>query len=140
MTLPRPLSALAPDDRRRKLPNLRRKLLNLGLQGGGAHGAFTWGVLEALLERDGFSFDGVSGASAGAINAIALAAGLMEGGPAGARAKLAAVWEAIAGATPAALLPAAGLPTDAWLGIATRVVSPYQFNPFDFDPLRHVLT
>jgi NTE family protein len=117
----------------------RRKPLNLGLQGGGAHGAFTWGVLDALLEREEVAFDGVSGASAGAINAVALAAGFMEDGRAGARAKLAAVWEAIAGTT-AALLPAAGLPTEAWLGIATRMVSPYQFNPFDVDPLRHVLT
>ena len=63
--------APAPDDR-------RRKSLNLGLQGGGAHGAFTWGVLDALLESDGLAFDGISGASAGAINAVALAAGLME--------------------------------------------------------------
>ena len=115
MPLPRPLLALGPDDR-------RRKPLNLGLQGGGAHGAFTWGVLDALLECDGLSFDGISGASAGA------------------RAKLTAVWQAIAGTTPAALLPATGLPTDAWLGIASRMVSPYQFNPFDVDPLRHVLT
>jgi NTE family protein len=133
MPLPRPLSALGLGDR-------RRKSLNLGLQGGGAHGAFTWGVLDALLERDGLAFDGVSGASAGALNAVALAAGLLEDGRAGARAKLAAVWQAIAGAMPAALLPATGLPTDAWLGIATRMVSPYQFNPFDVDPLRHVLT
>jgi len=134
MPLPRPLS-LAPGDGR------RRKSLNLGLQGGGAHGAFTWGVLDALLERADVSFDGVSGASAGALNAVALAAGLMEDGRSGARAKLAAVWEGIAGTmTPAALLPATGLPTDSWLGIATRMMSPYQFNPFDVDPLRHVLT
>jgi NTE family protein len=132
MPLLRPLSP-APEVR-------RRKPLNLGLQGGGAHGAFTWGVLDALLEREDVAFDGVSGASAGALNAVALAAGLLEDGRAGARAKLAAVWEAIAGTTTAALLPAAGLPTEAWLGIATRMMSPYQFNPFDVDPLRHVLT
>src|SRR5262249_46400945 len=113
---------------------------NLALQGGGAHGAFTWGVLDALLEREHLSFDGVSGASAGAINAVALAAGLLEDGRLGARAKLAAVWQAIAGTTPAVLLPAAGLPTDAWFGIAARLMSPYQFNPFDLNPLRHVLT
>src|SRR5262245_16827036 len=133
MPLPRPLLSAGPAAR-------RRKPLNLGLQGGGAHGAFTWGVLDALLERDDLSFDAVSGASAGAINAVALAAGLLEDGRAGARAKLAAVWEGIAGATPAVLLPAVGLPTDTWLGLATRMVSPYQFNPFDVDPLRHVLT
>ena len=133
MPLPRPLLSAGSDAR-------RRKPLNLGLQGGGAHGAFTWGVLDALLERADLSFDAVSGASAGAINAVALAAGLLEDGRAGARAKLAAVWGAIAGATPAALLPAVGLPAEAWLGIATRMISPYQFNPFDVDPLRHVLT
>jgi NTE family protein len=133
MLLLRPRLALGPDDR-------RRKPLNLALQGGGAHGAFTWGVLDTLLECDDLAFDGISGASAGAINAVALAAGLMEGGRAGARAKLAAVWQAIAGTTPAALLPSTGLPTDAWLGIASRMMSPYQFNPFDVDPLRHVLT
>ena len=132
---PRPRSLLGfGSDRRRRTP------LNLGLQGGGAHGAFTWGVLDALLEREDLAFDAVSGASAGALNAVALAAGLLEDGRAGARAKLAALWEAIAGAIPAALLPAAGLPGDAWLGIATRMMSPYQFNPFDVDPLRHVLS
>jgi len=120
-------------------PRRCRRPLNLGLQGGGAHGAFTWGVLDALLEREDLAFDAVSGASAGAINAVALAAGLLEDGRAGARAKLADVWGAIAGATPAALLPVAGLPSDAWLGLATRMLSPYQFNPFDVDPLRHVL-
>jgi len=118
----------------------RNRYLNLALQGGGAHGAFTWGVLDALLELEYLSFDGVTGASAGAINAVALAAGLMEDGRPGARAKLAAMWQAIAGTTPAVLLPAAGLPTDAWFGIATRLMSPYQFNPFDLNPLRQVLT
>jgi NTE family protein len=134
-SLPRPRSLLAFGSNRR-----RGKPLNLGLQGGGAHGAFTWGVLDALLEREDIAFDAVSGASAGALNAVALAAGLLEDGRAGARVKLAALWEAIAGAIPAALLPPAGLPSDAWLGIATRMMSPYQFNPFDVDPLRHVLT
>jgi hypothetical protein len=80
--------------------NGRSKALNLGLQGGGAHGAFTWGVLDALLAEDGLRFDGVSGASAGAINAVALAAGLLENGAAGARAKLAEVWQAIAATVP----------------------------------------
>ena len=131
MPLPRTLLAIGRN---------RTKRLNLGLQGGGAHGAFTWGVLDARLECDDLEFDGVSGASAGAVNAVALAAGLQEGGRAGARAKLAEVWRAIAATSPAALLPSAGMSSDAWVGIATRMVSPYQFNPFDFDPLRHVLT
>jgi NTE family protein len=124
--------------------NGRSKALNLGLQGGGAHGAFTWGVLDALLAEDGLRFDGVSGASAGAINAVALAAGLLEDGAAGARAKLAEVWQAIAATVPLPLLPIPGLPVpgladETVLGLVTRLVSPYQFNPFDFDPLRDVL-
>jgi NTE family protein len=113
----------------------RSPSLNLALQGGGAHGAFTWGVLDALLERGHLAFDGVSGASAGAINAVAFAAGLMEDGPAGARVKLAEVWEAIAATVP----PVPALPDEAMFGVMTRLVSPYDFNPFDFDPLRDAL-
>ena len=63
---------------------IERASLNLALQGGGAHGAFTWGVLDRVLEDDRIDFDGASGASAGAVNAVLLAAGLREGGPAGA--------------------------------------------------------
>jgi NTE family protein len=118
----------------------RGKSLNVGLQGGGAHGAFTWGVLDVLLEQDRLSFDGVSGASAGAINAVALAAGLLENGSDGARAKLAEVWEAIAATVPSPLVPVPGLPNETMLGLVTRMVSPYQFNPFDYDPLRDILT
>ncbi|MGA7117736.1 MAG: patatin-like phospholipase family protein, partial [Hyphomicrobium sp.] len=70
--------------------------LNLALQGGGTHGAFTWGVLDRLLEDRYVQFGWVSAASAGAINAAALAAGLAENGPEGARAKLRQVWEAVA--------------------------------------------
>jgi NTE family protein len=117
----------------------RSKPLNLGLQGGGAHGAFTWGVLDVLLEQDRLAFDGVSGASAGAINAVALAAGLMENGAEGARAKLAEVWEAIAATVPASMMHVPGVPSETMLGLVTRVVSPYQFNPFDYDPLRDIL-
>jgi NTE family protein len=66
----------------------RSTSLNLALQGGGAHGAFTWGVLDALLEDGRLQIDGVSGASAGAMNAVLLAQGLMDGGADGARAAL----------------------------------------------------
>src|SRR5512132_2990905 len=71
------------------------KRINLALQGGGAHGAFTWGVLDRLLEDGRLSFDGVSGTSAGALNAVALAAGLTEGGFNGARSKLEEMWRAV---------------------------------------------
>ena len=75
--------------------------LNLALQGGGAHGAFTWGVLDALLEDGRLRLDGVSGTSAGAMNAAVLAQGLMDGGPDGARAALASFWTEVAGSMPA---------------------------------------
>ena len=69
------------------------KAINLALQGGGAHGAFTWGVLDRLLEDGRCFFEGVSGTSAGAFNAVALAAGLQAGGSEGAREKLEALVE-----------------------------------------------
>jgi NTE family protein len=129
--------------RLRRVTILRRdarlRCLNLALQGGGAHGAFTWGVLDSLLEIEDLRIDGISGASAGAINAVAIAAGLALDGRAGARNKLAEVWGSIADTVPALLAPLRVLPADVVLGVATRVVSPYQFNPFDLDPLRDVL-
>lgn len=70
-------------------------LLDLALQGGGSHGAFTWGVLDRLLEDERIEFDGISGTSAGAVNAVAVAAGLTEGGRRGAQESLRHVWEAV---------------------------------------------
>ena len=114
------------------------KPLNLALQGGGAHGAFTWGVLDRLLEDGRTRFDGVSGTSAGAFNAVALAAGLMEDGPEGARAKLEALWRAAADAARFSPLRGGGSSQVAF-DVMTRVVSPYQFNPLDLNPLRALL-
>jgi NTE family protein len=75
---------------------LRKKLeINLALQGGGAHGAFTWGVLDRLLEDDKLNFGWISATSAGAVNAVALAAGLAEGSRELAREKLYKIWHAI---------------------------------------------
>ena len=117
--------------------------LNLALQGGGAHGAFTWGVLDALLEDGRCNFEGISGTSAGAMNAICLAQGLMQGGPDGARATLAAFWQAVAGSSPfesgsggdnAALAPALKLMLQ-W----TDYLTPEQLNPLDLNPLRDIL-
>src|SRR3954467_12328493 len=71
-----------------------QKRINLALQGGGAHGAFTWGVLDQLLEDGRLGFDGMSGASAGAVNAVMLADGLIHGGPPEARKRLADFWRA----------------------------------------------
>ena len=71
-----------------------QKRINLALQGGGAHGAFTWGVLDHLLEDGRLGIDGISGASAGAVNAVMLADGLIRGGPEEARKRLADFWRA----------------------------------------------
>jgi NTE family protein len=118
--------------------------LSLALQGGGAHGAFTWGVLDALLEQDRFSFDGISGTSAGAMNAVALADGWIAGGADGARERLAEFWEGVAMLAPAepmspmvdASLPGPGMN---WMMQLSRWFSPYQLNPLDLNPLRDLV-
>ena len=74
---------------------LERKSVNLALQGGGAHGAFTWGVLARLLEDGRLRLAGLSGTSAGAMNAVALAAGYVEAGADGARAALERFWHEV---------------------------------------------
>ncbi len=129
----------------------RTRRINLALQGGGAHGAFTWGVLDALLEDGRIEFEGLSGTSAGAMNAAVLADGLLRGGVEGARAALDSFWSDVAASgllfnpTRSALpLPPALESFSKGLGFAafetwTRLLSPYQFNPFDFNPLREVL-
>ncbi len=129
----------------------RQKPLNLALQGGGAHGAFTWGVLDRLLEDGRFRFDGVSGTSAGAVNAVGFAAGLSEGGPEGARAKLETLWRAVSEkgqlsplkSSLSALSQEGGgrnwSTSHVMFDLMTRVLSPYQLNPLDVNPLRDVL-
>jgi NTE family protein len=125
--------------------------LNLALQGGGSHGAFTWGVLDRLLDDETLAFAGASGASAGALNAAVLATGLAEGGRPGAQAALRAFWMDVAaqgavfGRWPR--LPGAGLagynldsnPFFAISNLFLRAFSPYQFNPLGDNPLRAVL-
>ncbi|MGC2051473.1 MAG: patatin-like phospholipase family protein [Methylovirgula sp.] len=108
--------------------------LSLALQGGGSFGAFTWGVLDRLLEDSDIEFDTVSGTSAGAINAALLAAGLAEGGPRAARAKLARFWERLSrtAAFGAGFAPGT-------FSFWTRLLSPYQYNPLDLNPLRALL-
>jgi NTE family protein len=114
--------------------------LNLALQGGGAHGAYTWGVLDALLEDGRFSFEGLSGTSAGAMNAVFFAQGWMDGGPAGARTALAGLWQAVVDSAPFASGDGAGLPA-ALRGMLqwTDYLSPGQFNPLDLNPLRDIV-
>jgi NTE family protein len=127
------------------------KVINLALQGGGSHGAFTWGVLDRLLEEERLSFEGIVATSAGAMNAAVLAYGLVEGGRKGAQAALANFWRRVSHA--AVFSPVQPTMFDKLLGnrslensppyllfdIVTRFLSPYQFNPFNFHPLRRVL-
>lgn len=127
------------------------KTIELALQGGGAHGALTWGVLDRLLEEDRLKIEGVSGTSAGAMNAAVMADGLEAGGRDGARAHLARFWKAVSDA-------ALGSPiqrswwarfTNNWslesspgylmLDQLTRVFSPYELNPMNLNPLRDIV-
>ncbi len=125
----------------------KQKIINLALQGGGAHGAFTWGVLDGLLEDGRIGFEAATSASAGSMNAVVLAHGLTTGGSDGARQALHDFWERVSGAS--SLMPGRG---DAFLGMdwapfftevvmdtVSRMSSPYQFNPLNFNPLRKVL-
>jgi NTE family protein len=132
-----------------------KKRINLALQGGGAHGAFTWGVLDALLEDGRLDFEGISGTSAGAMNGAALAVGWESGGADGARAMLERFWRGISDAGKVAEFFIKG-PLAGWLDgrvgritdqtpgyvifdALSRILSPYQFNPFNFNPLRQVI-
>jgi len=119
--------------------------LGLALQGGGAHGAFTWGVLDRLLEDGRLRIDAISGTSAGAMNAVALAHGWMNGGADGARAALARFWSAVGTRLPFELFTIGSIerpglaPAARALMHWARLLSPYQFNPLDVNPLRDVL-
>jgi NTE family protein len=127
------------------------KIANLALQGGGTHGAFTWGVLERLLEEPGFEIDGVSATSAGAMNAVVLAHGLTVGGREGAMLVLADFWKLVAGIAKSSFLQPSWYdritnnhrlehsPGYFLLDMLSRVFSPYQINPFNYNPLRPVL-
>jgi NTE family protein len=127
------------------------KIIDLALQGGGAHGALTWGVLDRLLEDERISISAISGTSAGAMNAVVVADGLRRAGRQGARDGLAAFWKAVSDAarwspiqrtiwdrltnnfsldySPAYLL----------FEQLTRTFSPYELNPFDINPLRDLV-
>jgi NTE family protein len=127
-------------------------LIDLALQGGGAHGAFTWGVLDRLLEEHWLRIDGISGTSAGAMNAAVLAHGYIKDGAAGARAALKEFLRAVSYA--ACFSPFPRSPIDRMLGrwtldhsplfvamdLMARVVSPYSANPMGTNPLRALLT
>ncbi|MBN9486430.1 MAG: patatin-like phospholipase family protein [Alphaproteobacteria bacterium] len=127
------------------------KRINLALQGGGSHGAFTWGVLDALIEDGRLAIAAVSGTSAGAMNAAILLQGWAKGGPDGARKALADFWNELgtmAVASPIRRTPLDQLqgnwnldnsPAALWADVIQRTLSPWQRNPLNFDPLRDLL-
>jgi NTE family protein len=128
--------ATARDERARATIRPRRRL-GLALQGGGAHGAFTWGVLARLLEDDP-RIDGISGASAGALNAVVLASGWLEGGASGARRALDQLWHEVGRLAQMSPLRAGGF-TRMAADLATQFLSPHQLNPWGLNPLGSVL-
>lgn len=123
-------------------PAVRR--LNLALQGGGAHGAFTWGVLDALLADPRLHFEGLSGSSAGAMNAVVLADGWLKGGREGARQGLSDFWGAVGQQMPVGMTRGEGdaislSPASKLLASWAGYFSPSQLNPFELNPLRDLL-
>lgn len=127
------------------------KKINLALQGGGAHGAFTWGVLDLLLQQKDIDISMISSTSSGALNAVAVADGLLTDGREGARQRLEDIWSAISEA--GRLSPIRRTFADRLSGnwsltnspgfhmvdFVTRFYSPYQFNPLDFNPVKEIL-
>lgn len=127
-------------------------LVDLALQGGGSHGAFTWGVLDRLLEERWLKIEAISGTSAGAMNGAVLVSGYMRGGPEGARAALDAYWARVAEA--AKFSPFQRSPLDRLLNrwsldtspayvaidLMSRIVSPYSLNPLGHNPISAILT
>ena len=125
--------------------------LNLALQGGGSHGAFTWGVLDRLLEERRIGYDGLSGASAGAINAAAFASGYLASGREGARSSLETLWRTVS--QKAQMGPLQATPLDyvvhGWnrdwspgfllVNSLSRMASPYQLNPTGYNPITDIL-
>src|SRR5262249_50661545 len=128
-----------------------RKRINLALQGGGAHGAFTWGVLDELLNDGRIEIEGMSGTSAGAVNAVMVADGLARGGPEEARKRLADFWRAasrdgdmsqlnrVVAYRLFSLIPIAVTPFQPWLDAISRNLSPYDLNPLNLNPLKDLI-
>lgn len=134
------------------MPAMKPKKVNLALQGGGSHGAVSWGVVDKILEDERINIDSISGSSAGSVNAAAVAYGLHKGGEDGAREELEKLWRTISDAGQLySPLRANPLPTAFGAGdllnafsykmfdTLTRAFSPYQLNPFDINPLRDIL-
>jgi len=128
-----------------------RKTISLALQGGGSHGAFTWGVLDRLLEDEEITIEAISGTSAGAMNAAVVTSGFAKGGYEGARADLETFWRAVSEA--ARFSPLQRSPIDIlfgnwslenslaymWLDMSAKMFSPYDLNPAGDNPLAAIL-
>ena len=124
------------------------KAINLALQGGGSHSAFTWGVLDRLLEDERLTFDGITATGAGSINAVVLADGLASSGREGAKKHLQAFWTRMSDLVSSSIIapsfydrlnPTFGLehsPGFLLVDFVSRFMSPYQLNPFHINPLR----
>jgi NTE family protein len=128
----------------------KKKHVTLALQGGGAFGAFTWGVLDAFLEDGRLEFVGISGTSAGAMNAVAMLEGLAEGGPERARTQLAEFWRAVSLNGSMSTIEREAIDTfmSLWDPFnlhllaakkATEFFSPYATNPLELNPLRDAI-
>jgi NTE family protein len=138
---------------RRNTPpdNGGKKRINLALQGGGAHGAFTWGVLDDLLHDGRIEIEGISGTSAGAVNAVVVADGMARGGPEEARKRLAEFWRAasrdgdlsklnrVVADRLFSLIPIAVSPFNPWIDAMSRSLSPYDLNPLNINPLKDLI-
>jgi NTE family protein len=137
--------------RRDPPPAPANKRVNLALQGGGAYGAFTWGVIDQILEDGRIEIEGITGASAGAVNAVLLADGLARGGREEARKRLADFWRAasLGGHLPAlqrktidrlfSFVPLENSPMAIWLKAVSQYLSPYDFNPLNINPLKDLI-
>jgi NTE family protein len=145
------LASLMPGRAAERAGGQTTKRINLALQGGGAHGAFTWGVLEHLLSDERLVVEGVSGTSAGAVNAVMLADGLVRGGRDEAQKRLADFWRAVSsnGNLPSlqravterllSFTPLEGTPVQAWFDAVSRYFSPYDVNPLNINPLKDLI-
>ncbi|MGB7098861.1 MAG: patatin-like phospholipase family protein, partial [Xanthobacteraceae bacterium] len=128
-----------------------QKVVNLALQGGGSHGAFTWGVLDRLIEDERLEFEGITATSAGAVNAVVLADGLAAGGREGARNALRLYWQKVSDISSRGIFKASaadkansdfGLehsPGFLFVESLTFFASPYQMNPFNYNPVKDLL-
>jgi NTE family protein len=145
------LSSLLPGRAVEQKTPATTKRINLALQGGGAHGAFTWGVLDQLLADERLAIEGISGTSAGAINAVMLGDGLARGGREEAQKRLADFWRAVSstGNLPSlqravterllSFTPLEGSPVQLWFDTLSRYFSPYDVNPLNINPLKDLI-